>query len=219
MTRRSPLRLIVVGVGALYLALLIGFTVGFAGHVPSAAWIGFAIVAVIVATLVTATIALFERSELGASANPAAPLPPLGDGRQRLLVVADAGCRGNDACARIVSRVDRDARPYVRVVAPTIASPLHHMTDDEGRERDGAGRRLDEVVSLLREEGIRARGLVGSDLPLEAIQDALAVFPADEIVVLAPPPHGSAWSERDLVERARAAFGRPVVDVEVARAA
>ncbi len=215
----SLIRLFVVGVAALYLGLLIGFTVAFAGDVPAAAWVGFAVVALLVTVLVLATIVLFERVEAGAGTTREMALPPSSDGRHRVLVVADVGCEGSDACPLILSRIDPGSRPEVFVVAPTIASPLHHLMDDETRERASAGRRLTEIVLLLRQEGVEARGMIGSDLPLEAIQDALAVFPADEIVVLAPPSDRSAWSERDLVQRARATFGRPVTPVPLPRAA
>lgn len=60
--------------------------------------------------------------------------------------------------------------------------------------------------------------MIGSDLPLQAIQDALAVFAADEIVILAPPPETSSWSEGDLVDSARSTHGRPVTHLPVARA-
>jgi hypothetical protein len=213
------LRLSVIGVAALYLGLLIGFTVGFGGDLPTAAWVGLAVVTVIVSVIAVATIALFERVEAGAGTSGEMALAPVEDGRRRVLVVADVGCEGSDACPLILSKIGRASGPEVLVVAPAITSPLHHLTDDESHERATAGRRLDEIVSLLRQEGVRAHGMVGSDLPLEAIQDALAVFPANEIVVLAPPSDRSAWSERDLVERTRTTFARPVTQVALPRAA
>jgi hypothetical protein len=215
----SPLRLFVVGVGAFYLALLVGLTIAFADDVPPAAWVGFAVVTCVVAALVLAAIGLFERIDRDAGTDAAAALATADDGRRRVLVVADVGCDGKEACGRLLSTIARGSSPEVFVVAPTIASPLHHMTDDEGRERTTAGRRLDEIILLLKEERIEAHGMVGSDLPLEAIQDALAVFPASEIVVLAPPGESSAWSERDLVERTRSTYARPVTHVALPRAA
>jgi hypothetical protein len=220
MKRTSPLlRLIVGGIAAFYLGLLTGFAIGFGGDLPTGAWVGLAVVAAVVSTLVLVTITVFERIDLGIRTNPAEALSLSDDGRQRVLVVADSGCERESACTGILSRVDRASAPQVLVVAPTIASPLHHMTDDEGRERALAGRRLDEVVSFLKDEGLDARGMIGSDLPLEAIQDALAVFPASEIVVLAPPDESAAWSEHGLIRQVRAAYARPVTHVAVPRAA
>ncbi len=213
------LRSLMVGTALIYLGSLIGFTVAFADDVPTGAWVGFGVVALIATALVMTTIVLFERIDARGGTERGAAAPPVSDGRQRVLVVADVGCSGSDVCPFILSRVGSRSNAEVLVVAPTIASPLHHLMDDEGRERASAGRRLDEVVSLLKRDGVSVRGMIGSDLPLEAIQDALAVFPADEIVILAPPAEVSAWSERDLVERARTAFARPVTEVPVVQAA
>ena len=52
---------------------------------------------------------------------------------------------------------------------------------------------------------IEARAEVGDADPLSAIGDALAVFPADEVVISTYPPGRSHWHERNLVERTRAA--------------
>ena len=43
------------------------------------------------------------------------------------------------------------------------------------------------VVDLVERRGARARGRVGDGDPLQAIADALAMFPADEIVIAIPP--------------------------------
>jgi hypothetical protein len=209
------LRGLVVGTAVLYLGLGIGFTLAFVDDVPTAAWVGFGVVALVVTALATATIVLFERIDSRAGVEGGTTAPRASDGRQRVLVVADVGCAGADVCPYILSRIRSRSNAEVFVVAPAIASPLHHLMDDEGRERATAGRRLDEIVSLLKTDGVKVQGMVGSDLPLEAIHDALAVFPADEIVILAPPAEMSAWSERDLVERVRSTFGRPVTEAPV----
>jgi hypothetical protein len=212
------LRSTVVGMAVLYLGLLVGFTVVFADPVPTAAWVGFGVIAAMATALVIGTIRLFERSEATAGMDRRADAVPAHDGRHRVLVVADVGCEGSDVCPLIVERARSKSNTQVLVVAPTIASPFHHLMDDEGTERFSAGRRLDEIVSTLEYNGVEAQGMIGSDLPLQAIQDALAVFSADEIVVVAPSSETSGWSERDLVDRARSAHGRPVTHLELSRA-
>ncbi|MEZ5101840.1 MAG: hypothetical protein R3C15_18990 [Thermoleophilia bacterium] len=216
MARRhsSLLRGLVAAIGILYVGSLIGFTVGFAGDVPVGGWIGFGVVAAVVSVLSIGAIVLLERVEDEAGTDRAVPLPLPVDGRHRVLVVADVGCAAGDACPAIVSHLPAGGAE-VLVVAPSVVSPLHRLTDDDARERAAAGRRLDEVLAALAGRGVRARGLVGAETPLEAIEDALAAFPADEIVVLAPPTAQARWSEVDLVERARIAFGRPVTHVAV----
>jgi len=67
----------------------------------------------------------------------------------------------------------------------------------------------------LEAAGIAARGEIGSESPLEAIADALAVFPADEIVVATPPQESTNWLEQGVVERARELHEQPVTHLVV----
>jgi hypothetical protein len=219
MKSSRTLRLFVAGITIAYLAFVVSLTVAVADTMPPIAWVGYGIVALIASTIAVAVVVFFERIEREAGAEAGTALPPATDGRPRVLVVADAACEGRETCTQLLSRIHRGSSPDVLVIAPALASPLHHMTDDEARERVKAHERLAEVVSLLREEGVSAHGLVGSDLPLEAMHDALTVFPATEIVVLAPSSDRRSWSERDLVRRARTTFDRPVTAVSAPRAA
>ncbi len=70
--------------------------------------------------------------------------------------------------------------------------------------------------------GLKARGEIGDSDPNVAIEDALRVFPADEIVISTHPPDRSRWLERGVVDRAREQIDLPiahvVVDLEADRA-
>src|SRR5437764_924842 len=44
----------------------------------------------------------------------------------------------------------------------------------------------------------------------EPLADALALFPADEVVIATHPPGRSSWLERNVVSRARARFHTPI---------
>jgi hypothetical protein len=70
--------------------------------------------------------------------------------------------------------------------------------------------RIAHAVAALRERGISARGEVGDADPLLAIADALATFPAKEIVIATHPPGQSHWLERRLIEKATARFPVPI---------
>jgi hypothetical protein len=58
-------------------------------------------------------------------------------------------------------------------------------------------------------------GHVGDENQLLAIEDALAQFSADAIVVVGHVPGQDNWHERRVVERAREHFGLPVYTVPI----
>ena len=84
---------------------------------------------------------------------------------------------------------------------------------DGGRAQ--AERRLDESLSRLRAGGIEVQGEIGDDDPLQAIEDALRTFGADEIVVATHPEESASWLERGGVERARERFALPIAHVVI----
>ena len=69
----------------------------------------------------------------------------------------------------------------------------------------------------------RRQGEVGDGDPLQAIEDALRTFGADEIVISTHPEGRSNWLERNVVGAARERFDVPithvVVDLEAGAAA
>ena len=72
-------------------------------------------------------------------------------------------------------------------------------------------------------DGVQATGEVGDGDPLQAIEDALRTFGADEIVISTHPEGRSNWLERNVVGAARERFDVPithvVVDLEAGAAA
>jgi hypothetical protein len=106
-------------------------------------------------------------------------------------------------------------REDVLVVAPALNTPLRHWTSDEDRAREAAQERLEASVSQLRDAGINARGEVGDDDPLQAIEDALRTFGADEIILSTHPEGRSNWLERGVVGGARERFTVPITHVVV----
>lgn len=103
----------------------------------------------------------------------------------------------------------------VLVVAPALNSRLRHWLSDSDGARAAADRRVERCVRALRADGISVEGQVGDADPLQAIEDALVAFGADELIVATHPPERSNWLEHDLVERACARFGLPVLHVVV----
>jgi hypothetical protein len=143
-----------------------------------------------------------------------------GGERRRILVVANETVTGSALRQEIVERAGGGADVFV--VAPALNTRLRHWTSDEDRARAEAQARLDASLAALAESGIAADGLVGDDDPLQALEDALRTFGADEIIISTHPPGRSNWLERDLIGRAREAYDCPithvVVDLEQERA-
>jgi hypothetical protein len=131
---------------------------------------------------------------------------------QRILVVANRTCPCDALADEVASRA-RDASAEVLVVAPALNSLLRHLTSDVDAAVMRAHKRVDRAVAQLRNRGLRVRGYVGDTNPMLAIQDALADYPATEIVIATHPPGPSHWLERGLIEKARARFDVPVIHV------
>ena len=106
-------------------------------------------------------------------------------------------------------------RAEVLVVAPALNSPIRHWASDEDGARANAESRLVESRERLRAGGVAARGEVGDSEPLQAIEDALRTFGADEIIISTHPEGRSQWLERGVVTAARERFAVPITHVVV----
>lgn len=133
------------------------------------------------------------------------------DGRKRILVVANETVAGRALRDEIVHRAGGE-EVEVLVVCPALNSPLRHWVSDEDRARAEAQQRLDTSLAALAGDGITARGQVGDADPLQALEDGLRTFGADEIIVSTHPPGRSNWLEKDLISVARELFSCPITD-------
>ena len=104
-------------------------------------------------------------------------------------------------------------------MAPALNSRIRHWVSDEDDARHAAQERLERSLDRLERAGIRAEGWVGDADPMLAIEDALGAYDADELVIATHPEPRSNWLARNLVARARDAFGLPVTHVVVDLAA
>ena len=80
----------------------------------------------------------------------------------------------------------------------------------DGRARQQARARLDQVVDRARAADLQAAGMVGDPDPYTAAMNALAYFEIDDVVISTYPSTRSGWLRADLVERVRGASGLPV---------
>ncbi|TML15820.1 MAG: hypothetical protein E6G31_03225 [Actinobacteria bacterium] len=136
------------------------------------------------------------------------------ENERRILVVANETVGGE----RLRDEIHRRSEGYdeqVLVVTPALNSPLRHWASDEDNARVEAQKRLDASLERLRSGGIDARGEVGDAEPLQAMEDALRLFGADEIIISTHPEGRSHWLEKNIVQAARERFAVPITHVVV----
>jgi hypothetical protein len=137
---------------------------------------------------------------------------------RRILVIANETVGGERLRDEIHSRSE-GYDEHVLVVTPALNSHLRHWASDEDNARVEAQKRLDASLERLRSGGIDARGEVGDAEPLQAMEDALRLFGADEIIISTHPEGRSHWLEKGIVETARERFAVPITHVVVDLAA
>jgi hypothetical protein len=149
-----------------------------------------------------------DRRGIGADAAP--------DGRSRLLVVAAETVTREALEPQLESRLEGPGA-VVHVIAPALThSSLKHAMGDVDDAIVAAEERLKRSLQALRDAGIEASGGLGESDPMVAIEDALATFPADEIVIVTgADEEGLPGPEGDLFERARARFEPPITHVTI----
>jgi hypothetical protein len=149
--------------------------------------------------------------------DPTQTKPPVASetGVHRLLVVANETVRGRELLDEIARKV-KPGQSEVLVVAPAlIQSRLKQALGDVDEAVEEARGRVEQSVEEIRKLGVEVRGEVGDADPNLAIQDALRIFPADEVIISTHPPEKSAWLEKDVVERARSELQQPITHVVV----
>lgn len=136
------------------------------------------------------------------------------ENERRILVIANETVGGSELLD-VLRRKAEGVREEVLVVCPALNSVVRHWASDEDAARAAAQRRLDASLSLLARDGVEARGQVGDGDPLQAVEDALRTFGADEIVISTHPEGRSNWLERNVVGQARERFDVPITHVVV----
>jgi hypothetical protein len=127
----------------------------------------------------------------------------------KLLVLAPQAV---DATAITAAMPGEDlSQAEVLVVSPALnPSGIRFWMSDSDDAIRQAEEASAETAAALRDQGAQARAATGESEPLLAIQDALAGFPADRIVIFRGD--GDAYREEDLAE-VRDRFGLPVTEI------
>ena len=189
-------------------------TIGYFGAIVIAtvvggAWVGLGVF------LALTLAALWWWFRTRRNERPAQTAPrPHAEGERRILVVANETVGGHTLRSMILEK-SLDVREEVLVVTPALNSPLRHWVSDEDGARAHAQERLNASLAKLADAGVQARGEVGDGDPLQAMEDALRTFGADEIIISTHPEGRSHWLERGIVEKARERFAVPITHVVV----
>jgi hypothetical protein len=102
----------------------------------------------------------------------------------------------------------------VLVVAPALnESPVRFWMSDSDEAIAQARATATETAGDLNAGGAHARATTGESEPLLALQDALAAFPADRVLVFVREGDAARYREGDVVGEAQRRFGVPVTEV------
>ena len=105
-------------------------------------------------------------------------------------------------------------RAEVLVVSPAVnESPVAFWMSDSDEAIANAESTAAQTADALAQEGARTRATAGESEPLLALQDALARYPADRVLVFARGEDGARYREDDVSGEAERRFGVPVTEI------
>ena len=194
-----------------FLLLTVGYVALIVAAAAIATWLGL-----VVFVLLTAVAVVFwARSRSNEPVlRPAVPTHESAEDERHILVIANETV-GGDELLSILREKASGVNEQVLVVCPALNSQVRTWASDEDGARSAAQGRLDASLARLRQDGVQAQGEVGDGDPLQAIEDALRTFGADEIVISTHPEGRSHWLERNVVGAARERFDVPITHVVV----
>jgi hypothetical protein len=194
-TELAAIPLVVIGLGALFAVLV----------AADAGPIAFVIVGAVALAAVAAFGVWFARRANRDDAFEGAA--PATDGIHRVLVVTDGPWTVDDVHELSTAGLDTPTSAYV--VAPTMSSGLDRWTSDEDAYAQ-AGEDLGATIDALQRLGVDTAGRVGAHDPIQAADETLREFPADEIVFVLGDKRGAQWREHGVVDAARSRYPVPV---------
>jgi hypothetical protein len=106
----------------------------------------------------------------------------------------------------------------VLVVSPaTNQSKLAFWVSDPDEAIGEAETAKEDTVERLEEAGLDAAGQTGESEPAQAIEDALATFPADRIVIFSHPEGDRDYREDEGLAEAEQRWNVPVTHALISR--
>jgi hypothetical protein len=126
---------------------------------------------------------------------------------RRVIVVATASVSDTLLQTVVWAHAGQDAEIHVVAPASNI-SRLDWLTNAEDDARGEARELAEATAEATPTENVEAR--VGDSDPLQAIEDALRTFPADEVIIITLPDESATWLETGAGEEAQRRFALPV---------
>ncbi|UJA18855.1 hypothetical protein HJD18_00645 [Thermoleophilia bacterium SCSIO 60948] len=137
------------------------------------------------------------------------------DSRYRMLIVATSPLEFPGAAEEIATLAGEGAKatrsagpPEATVLAPALATRLDRWATDLGPSRLAAQERLSVALAALAAAGVDATGRVGDERIVQAVEDLLAEYPAQEVAFVDDGSHSNELGE------IRRRLDRPVRGIE-----
>lgn len=125
-----------------------------------------------------------------------------------LIGVGEAGDQLGDVPAGVRALIEGASE--ILVMSPALPGRLDWLAGQTDRTREIADERLQAVLGQLEEAGEKAAGVVGSDDPMMAFEDAIRDFAPDHILIALRGRAKSGWQESGLVDQVIERFQLPV---------
>jgi len=127
------------------------------------------------------------------------------------LLIAAGGAAPSPEDVPTAVRALLDAAEEILVIAPTLPGRFEWLASATDRARQQADERLQAVLGQLDAMGAApARGVIGSDDPLVAFEDAVRDFEPDHVLIALRSADRAGWQERGLLDRLLERFAQPI---------
>lgn len=134
---------------------------------------------------------------------------------RRVLAIVTDPLEGEEEIAEVRRSLERDGSE-LRLIAPAVEpTAFRHALGDVDEPSRRAGETLERSLQVLRGAGIAAEGTVGDPEPIRAVQDALLIESADEVLIFEHAESQRRWFENGLFERACEEIEPPLRMVEI----
>ncbi|HEX7298749.1 MAG TPA: hypothetical protein VF257_07060 [Solirubrobacteraceae bacterium] len=130
----------------------------------------------------------------------------------KLLVLATDPVSADDVRAALPGENLEETE--VLVVSPAVnESPVAFWVSDADEAIAEATSAAERTAAELRDSGAQARATAGESEPLLALQDALATYQADRVLVFVRDDERARYREDDVLGEAQRRFGVPVTEI------